>query len=50
MRDDRLDPAYGGDARAEYFDLFGMGVDGVFSDFSDTAVAARDAWIGASKG
>lgn len=45
MRNDRLDPFYNGDAHAEYLDLFGVGVDGVFSDFADTAVAARDAFV-----
>ncbi len=46
MRDDRLDAAYKGDAVAEYLDLFAMGVDGLFSDFPDTAVRARDAFMG----
>jgi glycerophosphoryl diester phosphodiesterase len=32
---------YGGDAVAEYLQFFRMGVDGVFSDFPDTAIAAR---------
>ncbi|ESQ93506.1 glycerophosphoryl diester phosphodiesterase [Asticcacaulis sp. AC460] len=44
LRNDRLDPFYS-DPMAEYAQLFGMGVDGVFSDFADTAVAARDALI-----
>ncbi|ESQ75982.1 glycerophosphodiester phosphodiesterase family protein [Asticcacaulis sp. AC402] len=42
LRNDRLDPFYAGDPAAEYTQLFHMGVDGVFSDFPDTAVAARD--------
>lgn len=42
LRDDRLDTYYDGDTAQEYLDLFGMGVDGVFSDFADTAVAARN--------
>lgn len=32
---------YGGDPAAEYLQFFALGVDGVFSDFTDTAVAAR---------
>jgi len=32
---------YRGDADAEYRKLFEMGVDGVFSDFPETAVKAR---------
>ncbi|MBP2157742.1 MULTISPECIES: glycerophosphodiester phosphodiesterase family protein [Asticcacaulis] len=42
LRNDRLDAYYKGDTAREYLDLFGMGVDGVFSDFTDTAVAARN--------
>ncbi len=33
---------YKGDPKAEYKRFFTLGVDGVFSDFPDTAVAARD--------
>ena len=33
---------YKGDPKAEYKRFFALGVDGVFSDFPDTAVAARD--------
>lgn len=40
------DPAAWGDAAAEYALFFGLGLDGVFSDFPDTAVAARDEFIG----
>ncbi len=47
MRNDQLDPYYKGDAQKEYFDLFDLGVDGVFTDFADTGVKARDAWAGA---
>ncbi|MGH8177217.1 MAG: glycerophosphodiester phosphodiesterase [Steroidobacter sp.] len=36
-----LAPEYRNDARAEYRQFFEMGVDGVFSDFPDTAVTAR---------
>ena len=45
MRNDQLDPYYNGDAEKEYFDLFDMGVDGLFTDFADTGIKARDAWI-----
>jgi glycerophosphoryl diester phosphodiesterase len=39
------DPAFPrqhGDAAAEYRLFFGLGIDGLFSDFPDTAVAARN--------
>ena len=39
------DPDAKGDAHAEYQAFFDAGVDGVFSDHADTAVAARDAWL-----
>jgi glycerophosphoryl diester phosphodiesterase len=35
---------YGGDPAAEYRHFFELGVDGLFSDFPDSAVAAREAW------
>lgn len=35
-----------GDAAAEYEMVLSLGVDGVFTDFTDTAVAARDAYSG----
>jgi glycerophosphoryl diester phosphodiesterase len=38
------DPTAKGDAIAEYQAFFDAGVDGVFSDHPDTAVAAREAW------
>ena len=38
----RLASDYNGDPKAEYKKMFALGVDGVFSDFPDTAVAARD--------
>jgi glycerophosphoryl diester phosphodiesterase len=38
----RLAADYGGDPIAEYLQFFRLGVDGVFSDFTDTAVAARE--------
>jgi glycerophosphoryl diester phosphodiesterase len=34
-------PAFGGSPVAEYLHFYQLGVDGVFSDFADTAVAAR---------
>ena len=34
-----------GDPEAEYKLFFALGVDGVFSDFTDTAVAAREAFF-----
>jgi glycerophosphoryl diester phosphodiesterase len=37
----RLMSDYAGDPKAEYVKFYKMGVDGLFSDFSDTAVAAR---------
>ncbi|HVZ29596.1 MAG TPA: glycerophosphodiester phosphodiesterase [Asticcacaulis sp.] len=48
MRDDVpfLDPYYKGDAVAEYLDFFRLGVDGLFTDFADTAVKARDRFLG----
>ena len=36
----RLPAAYGGDPAAEYRQFFRLGIDGVFSDFPDTAVKA----------
>lgn len=39
---------YGGDPRAEYRQFFALGVDGVFSDFPDRALAARAAFAGGS--
>lgn len=38
----RLASDYKGDPKAEYKKFFELGVDGLFSDFSDTAVAARN--------
>ena len=32
---------YAGDPKAEYAEYFALGIDGVFSDFTDTAVAVR---------
>jgi glycerophosphoryl diester phosphodiesterase len=39
-----LAPEYGGDPEREYDQFFTLGVDGLFSDFSDTAVKAREKW------
>ncbi len=36
---------YGGDPEAEYQKFFGLGVDGVFTDFSNTGFAARAAFL-----
>jgi glycerophosphoryl diester phosphodiesterase len=44
------DPTAKGDAFAEYSDFFDAGVDGVFSDNADTAVAAREEWLSHSSG
>ena len=41
----RLALDYKGDPQAEYLQHFRLGVDGVFSDFTDTAVAARAAYL-----
>ena len=38
-------PAYHGDAIAEYLAFYAMGVDGVFSDFADTAAGARKRYL-----
>ena len=43
FRNDSLAAQYGGSAKAEYDQFFLYGVDGVFTDFSDTAFAAREA-------
>lgn len=37
-----LAPEYQGDPIAEYMQFYGLGVDGVFSDFSDAAIKARN--------
>jgi glycerophosphoryl diester phosphodiesterase len=36
---------YGGDPVPEYLDFFRAGIDGVFSDFANTAFAARAAYL-----
>jgi len=42
----RLASNYRGDPQAEYLQFFRLGVDGVFSEFPDTAVAAREVYLG----
>jgi glycerophosphoryl diester phosphodiesterase len=37
-----LAPDYNGNPEAEYEQFFKLGVDGMFSDFSDSAVAVRN--------
>ncbi|EFQ81952.1 glycerophosphodiester phosphodiesterase family protein [Aeromicrobium marinum DSM 15272] len=39
------DVAAHGDARAEYLAFYAAGVDGTFSDFTRTALAAREEWL-----
>ncbi len=39
-----LAAGYGGEPEREYEQFFGLGIDGLFSDFADVAVRARDAW------
>ncbi|MDM0076145.1 glycerophosphodiester phosphodiesterase [Variovorax sp. J2P1-59] len=41
----RLASDYKGDAGNEYMVFYRLGVDGVFSDFTDTALAARGTWL-----
>ncbi len=40
-RPEQLAADYGGDPELEYLQFFAVGVDGVFSDYPDTALAAR---------
>jgi len=42
----RLASSYQGDPQAEYIEFFRLGVDGVFSEFPDTAVMARAVYLG----
>jgi glycerophosphoryl diester phosphodiesterase len=44
FRDDVLDPLLDENPEAEYEEAFAAGVDGVFSDFSGTAVRVRELW------
>ena len=41
----RLASSYMGDPQAEYLQFFRLGVDGVFSEFPDTAVMAREVYL-----
>jgi glycerophosphoryl diester phosphodiesterase len=41
----QLASSYRGDPQAEYLQFFRLGVDGVFSEFPDTAVMARAAYL-----
>lgn len=41
----RLAADYKGDGKNEYLAFYRLGVDGVFTDFTDTALAARAAWL-----
>jgi glycerophosphoryl diester phosphodiesterase len=41
----RLARDYQGDPKNEYIAFYRLGVDGVFTDFTDTALAARAAWL-----
>lgn len=41
----RLAFDYKGDPQAEYLQYYRLGIDGLFSDFTDTAVAARAAYL-----
>jgi len=41
----RLASDYKGDAANEYLAFYRLGVDGVFTDFTDTALAARRTWL-----
>lgn len=40
-----LAPEYRENPELEYMEFFDLGVDGVFSDFTETAVKARDKWM-----
>jgi glycerophosphoryl diester phosphodiesterase len=44
------DKAAPGDAVAEYLAFFDAGVDGVFSDYTETAVLAREQWLARQPG
>jgi glycerophosphoryl diester phosphodiesterase len=41
--------SYGGDPQPEYLQFFRLGVDGVFSEFPDTALAARASYLKATR-
>ncbi len=40
----RLAATYAGEPQREYWQFFDLGIDGLFTDFADTAVAARATW------
>ena len=42
----RLAADYKGDPKAEYLQFYRLGIDGLFSDFADTALQARDTYLG----
>jgi len=44
-RPDQLAANYDGDPTLEYLQFFAAGVDGVFSDYPDTALAAREMFL-----
>jgi len=46
----RLARDYQGDPKNEYLAFYALGVDGVFSDFTDTALTARDTFLRAHQG
>jgi len=39
-----LAPEYKGDPKLEYWQFYNLGIDGVFTDFPDVGLAARDAF------
>ena len=41
----RLAADYAGDPKAEYLQFYRLGIDGLFSDFADTAIQARGAYL-----
>ncbi len=41
----RLAADYNGDPKAEYLQFYRLGIDGLFSDFADTAIEARTAYL-----
>ena len=41
----RLAADYKGDPKAEYLQFYRLGIDGLFSDFADTALQARDTYL-----
>jgi glycerophosphoryl diester phosphodiesterase len=46
--DEYLAPDYKGNSQAEYEQFFKLGIDGVFSDFPDSAVNARNQMFSSS--